>query len=177
LTVEELISDVKNVIGKINLTESLRPEDSDFYVRAALVLVSSIPDHLLEEYNQKYDFGIKEGDELTPSAVQRKIYSIDDPIDRQLKQNFLTDFIRWKNKLKTWPRVKFVLDTRNFSVHRSPAELENKALYRPGVGHSATGHLFFSGTSTTDEWTVGNLLGFTLEKMQAFVDEIRAAHL
>lgn len=83
-------------------------------VSAFLNCTNSIPDHLLEEYNQKFNLGITSNDKLYPSTFEKASKKQ----NNTQAINFISEFKKEKNKIGSDPIGKVLSEKRNLDTHR-----------------------------------------------------------
>src|SRR3989442_10542068 len=105
---------------KINENYSVFP-DVQYFFNAFLNSCFSIPAHLLEEYNKKYDLGITLADKLTVKDFRQKA--------KELKKTDALEFISWyEQKLKkvnSDTLGKIISKKRHEATHRQSVEVED----------------------------------------------------
>jgi hypothetical protein len=89
-------------------------EKLTYELEAFLVKIRSIPDVLLEDFNQKFSLGIGLERKLTPKIFRKKA--------QELGGIQATEFIKWweekKREIESGPLGSILFKKRNISVHR-----------------------------------------------------------
>jgi hypothetical protein len=92
----------------------LNQEEFTYYLSAFLAACRSVPDHLLEEYNAKYQLGISLSEQLNADRFESKA--------DQIRHLDALNFIQiWRYKVKAMkddPVGGLLLSKRNLNVHR-----------------------------------------------------------
>jgi len=115
MSADEKISETERWLKRIQNSEHRkdRTELKD-NVSAFLNCVNSIPDHLLEEYNKKFQLGITLNDKLYPSIFEKEAN-----IQNNKKAlQFISDFKSEKNKVESDSVGKILTKKRDLDTHR-----------------------------------------------------------
>ena len=115
MTADGKIAEAERWLEKIKNSEH-RKERTELKdnVSAFLNCVNSIPDHLLEEYNQKFNLGIALNDKLYPNIfekatkAQNNIHAI----------KFISEFDKEKRKIKSITVGKIFSKKRDLDTHK-----------------------------------------------------------
>ncbi len=115
MTADEKIGEAERWLDKIKDSEHRkdRTELKD-NVSTFLNCANSIPDHLLEEYNKKFNLGITLNDKLSPSTFE-------DAAKKQKNTQatkFISEFKKEKKKIESDPVGKILKKKRNLDTHR-----------------------------------------------------------
>lgn len=154
--------------------EKLRKNDQayDFYLRATLTFLKAIPDHLLEEYNQKYGLGIQDCERLDLDSFRRRAKNT----CNTKACNFVEVFASERGILKSNSEVERLLQLRNVEVHRKRATRYYKIpanatenLRQLTKKQPFVQYLF----SMSDFEDIPSVLEGCLENLEAFVAAVR----
>ena len=132
MTADEKIKESERWLEKIMRSDhhSNRTDLMDNVI-AFLNCVNSIPDHLLEEYNQKF-LGITLQDKLFPNVfkIEAKKQS------HHVAQQFIMDFKSEKGKIESDPIGKILTTKRDLNTHRDNQKTNKLVVVVGGVKKS-----------------------------------------
>jgi len=115
MTADEKIDEAERWLDKIrnsgHRTDRTELKDN---VTAFLNSVNSIPDHLLEEYNKKFNLGITFTDKLYPSTFEDEAKKN----KNQKALNIISSFKKEKSKVESHPIGKILTKKRDLDTHR-----------------------------------------------------------
>ena len=131
LGVDETIAEAEYGIKRMR--ENTAP--FDFYLKGPLACLKGVLDYLLEEYNSKYQVGIKDDEDLNQKNFEEKVKAG----KNSRAEAFINSYKEKKKILLTDPKCKILLerhDTRDIAIHRKqPTKNINLSL---NVGMSAS---------------------------------------
>jgi len=114
------IKEAKFFLQKIKDNYEKSP-DNQYYLSAFLSATFSIRDHLLEDYNLKFDLGIPLNDKLTIKKFEDKA--------RKLNKDNALEFILWYKKkieeIKSQTMGEVLVEKRHNTVHRQVVHVRN----------------------------------------------------
>src|SRR5438105_2364821 len=114
MTVQEKINEAKRWLQKIKTAYPHNQTEVQDNVNACLDAINSIPDHLLEDYNEKYKLGISLNEQLHSRNFEEEA-------KKQNKQNAL-NFIKWwkqqKQSIESTPFGSVLVVKRDLNTHR-----------------------------------------------------------
>lgn len=115
MTANEKITEAERWLAKIKNSEHRkdRTELKD-NVSAFLNCANSIPDHLLEEYNQKFNLGITSNDKLYPNTFEKAAKTQ----NNTKATKFISEFNKEKKKVESDHIGKVLSKKRDLDTHR-----------------------------------------------------------
>lgn len=115
MTADEKIDESERWFAKIQNSEHRKNRtELEDNIKAFLNSVNSIPDHLLEEYNKKFNLGIDLKDNLYPRTFEE----IATQKGNQAALKFISTFKKEKGKVESDPIGKILLPKRDLDTHR-----------------------------------------------------------
>ncbi len=120
LTVNEKIKESEFFLQKIK--DYYRTQDVEYYLHAFLCSSRSIPDHLLEDYNQKFGFNIDLEERNFDSKFREKAEENSDA------KKFLQLYDKKITDIKTDEIGRYMWIKRNIAVHRSNLTFDGRQL-------------------------------------------------
>ena len=116
MTADGKIGEAKRWLDKIKNSEHRKDRtDLKDNVSAFLNCANSIPDHLLEEYNQKFNLGITSNDKLYPSTFENAA----NKQNNTQATKFISEFKKEKKKIESDPVGKVLSEKRDLDTHRA----------------------------------------------------------
>ena len=115
MTSDEKIGEAERWLTKIRNSEHRKNRiELEDNIKAFLNSVNSIPDHLLEEYNKKFNLGINLENKLYPKSFEKiaKQNGNQDALD------FISTFKEEKGKVESDPIGKTLIPKRDLDTHR-----------------------------------------------------------
>ena len=97
-----------------------------YEVEAFLTKIRSIPDVLLEDYNQKFGLGISLNEKLYPKIFRDKANLVKDQKIRKKALDFLKWWIEEINRFSSNPLTSLFFKKRNKSIHRTELRVDLK---------------------------------------------------
>ncbi len=110
------------------------PTHFNFYFRGTLVSLKGVLDHLLEEYNARFNLGISADEDLNVSAFCKKTENM----NNKVAIKFIKDYIKMKKGLLRDPKVALLLGhhgVRDQEIHRRPAQRKIKITLEDSFGN------------------------------------------